>query len=257
MKIFFAGNPGYFTYDIEAEFSIMFRLQSFAYDKREEFAKKQNLFKDTMLDSGAYTYAMAQNAVDKNIDWKEYIDNYIRYINKYNIGKFFELDIDNIVGEKNVRRITKYIERKVGRQPIPVWHLSRGKQNFIDMCKNYPYVAIGGIVAKEISLAQQKYFPWFVKTAHSYGAQIHALGLSNVTRAIDYGFDSVDVTRWLDGRFGNLCYFDGRVMRKIKKGDNMRAISFKQMLYHQTKEWVKYQKYVYENTAEFGKEKKL
>ena len=41
------------------------------------------------------------------------------------------------------------------------------KEYFVEMCKNYPYVAIGGIVTKEIPINKyEKLFPWFVNTAH-------------------------------------------------------------------------------------------
>ena len=34
-----------------------------------------------------------------------------------------------------------------GKQPIPVWHISRGKDEFIRHCDEFPYVALGGYVA--------------------------------------------------------------------------------------------------------------
>lgn len=255
MRIYFAGVPGHLSYEEEIEYGVIFRLQSFVYDKKGEFAELHDQYKDTMLDSGAFTYAYgtAKKSSKNNLDWKSYVDAYIEYINTYKMEKFFELDIDSIIGLENVRRITKYIERKTGRQSIPVWHLSRGKQDFINMCKEYSQVSIGGIVGKEIKQNQHKYFPWFIETAHKYGAKIHGLGLSNIEKAVRYGFDSVDMTKWLDIRFGSIYYFDGRMMRDIPKPESSRVITKNAYLY-QLAEWAKYQEYIYENTPEFNRE---
>lgn len=249
MKIYLAGCSAWLDYDTELEYEVLFRLQSFAYDKKREFGERQHLFAESMLDSGAFTYAMGKNKIKSNLDWKSYVDSYVDYINTYDIQNFFELDIDALVGEKKVQKITSYIERKTNKQVIPVWHLSRGKQNFIDMCKNYSLVSIGGIVSKEIPPSYHKCFPWFVDTAHKYGAKIHALGFSNVDRAINYGFDSIDITTWLSAiRFGTIYYFDGRTMRTISHDSDTTRVNGKNAVFHQLKEWVKYQKYIYEST---------
>lgn len=56
---------------------------------------------DYMLDSGAFTMLMG-NA--KKINLKTYVDAYIAYINKHDVQKFFELDIDPIIGYDEVKK---------------------------------------------------------------------------------------------------------------------------------------------------------
>ncbi len=61
---------------------------------------------------------------------------------------FFELDIDRIVGLEKVEEFRRRIESKTGKQSIPVWHSNRGWQYFVNMCKEYNYVSIGGIAKR-------------------------------------------------------------------------------------------------------------
>lgn len=173
--------------------------------------------KSFLLDSGAFTF---MNNTKKNVDWKEYIDSYINFINKYDVKQFFELDIDCIVGYENVLKIRRYIEQKTQKRCIPVWHKSRGIDEFIKMCDEYDYVAIGGIVTKEITRQQHKYFKWFIDEAHKRGCKIHGLGYTDMKDVAQYRFDTVDSTTWLIGaKFGNIIeikngYPKQRLLRK-------------------------------------------
>ena len=123
-----------------------FILESFYYiqDWQLEYLKKKELF---LLDSGAFTF-MSNNKGEVN--WKEYIDRYADFIIKNDVKYFFELDIDVLVGYDKVKELTKYLENKTGRKCIPVWHKSRGIEEWKRLVKEYDYVAIGGIVVKEI-----------------------------------------------------------------------------------------------------------
>lgn len=153
-------------------------LQSFFYRNAEK-EKLIPYFRNYMLDSGAFTFFTS----GKHIDWDFYVANYCEFIKLYNVDKFFELDIDALIGYEKVKQIRKTIEQKTGKQPIPVWHQNRGKKEFVNMCKEYSYVAIGGLVGAggqqgEYNRKYWKYFLWFIETAHSYGAKIHALGFT-------------------------------------------------------------------------------
>lgn len=154
-----------------------------------------------LLDSGAFTFMNGKS----KIDFDSYVDRYIEFINQYKVKNFFEMDIDAIVGLKKVEEYRKRIERKTGRQCIPVFHRERGKQYFLDMCKEYSYVAVGGIAIKDISKSEHKYFPWFINTAHEHGCKIHGLGYTDFAHINEFRFDTVDSTTWLNGgKFGNM-----------------------------------------------------
>lgn len=142
---------------------------------------------------------------------------------KHDIKYFFELDIDAVVGLEEVEKLRKRLEAETGKKCIPVWHKSRGKEKFIEMCKEYDYVAIGGIVTKEIKPVEHKYFKWFIDTAHFYGCKIHGLGFTNLKGLYIYNFDSVDSTSWGSGwRFGSMYHFTGRELKMVDTGKRRR-----------------------------------
>lgn len=197
-------------------------------------------FKDFMLDSGAFTF-MNSGGTEH---WESYIERYADFITQNKIEKFFELDIDSIVGYDKVKEYRYRLERLTGRASIPVWHISRGWGEFVRMCEEYSYVAIGGIVTREILPRQYKYFPKFIKEAHKHKAQIHGLGFTNMEFLGRYHFDSVDSTAWTSGsRYANVYVFrDGRI-REISVRQGMRLSDYKSLDMLNFLEWVKFQKY--------------
>ena len=116
------------------------------------------------------------------------------------------------------------------------------------MCKEYDYVAIGGLVTKEIASTEYKYFTWFINIAHKYGAKIHGLGFTNLKGLEKYHFDSVDSTSWTTGnRFGAVYKFNGRTMEKVNKKEGQRLADSKAVAIHNFTEWVKFQKWAERN----------
>ena len=160
-------------------------------------------FGSFLLDSGAFTFMSGSHK--GGINWDEYVEEYAAFINRWDVKLFFELDIDSVVGLPETERLREKLEALTGKKPIPVWHRNRGKEYFIKMCEDYPYVALGGIVTKEID--RKKYetaFPWFIKTAHEHKCKIHGLGYTTVANLKKYHFDSVDSTSWLYGNRGGV-----------------------------------------------------
>lgn len=218
-------------------------LESFYYLRdNKNFPRLISNFENFLLDSGAFSFMSGADSVD----FDKYTEDYAAFINQWNIKLFMELDIDSVVGLAEVERLRDKLEKLTGRKPIPVWHKNRGKDYFIKMCENYPYVAIGGIVTKEIPI--KKYsalFPWFIKTAHSHGCKIHALGYTNFEGLHKYSFDSVDSTAWLYGNMSGVVYrFDIKTksMQKISVPPNKRLKS-RAAAINNFNEWVKFQKY--------------
>ena len=232
----------------DVKLSEMSILESFYYlRKNEEFMALAKHFGSFLLDSGAFTF---MTGVHKGaINWDEYVEDYARFINKHDIKLFFELDIDSVVGLQEVERLREKLEALTGKKPIPVWHKNRGKEYFIKMCENYPYVALGGIVTKEI--LRQKYekgFPWFIKTAHLHRCKIHGLGYTTILNLPKYHFDSVDSTAWLYGNRGGYLYkFNpSKGTMDQLKADNARLKS-REGAVNNFREWVKLCKYAEAN----------
>lgn len=203
-------------------------------------------FKNFMLDSGAFTF---RHNNKKTINWEEYTLNYAKFIKKYDIKHYFEMDIDNIVGYSKVLKLRSILENETQRKCIPVWHINRGKNDFVDMCEKYDYVAIGGIAGGVLTKRELiKHFPWFIDVAHKNGTKIHGLGFTNVSQLFIYHFDSVDSTTWLNAvRFGELHQFDGNKIVKhgsvIKEKKCRRLLNTQDVVLHNFNEWNKFNKY--------------
>jgi len=224
-------------------------LESYYYlRKNEEFMSIVRHFGSFLLDSGAFTFMSGSHK--EAIDWDKYVEDYAAFINRYNVELFFELDIDSVVGIAEVERLRFKLETLTGRKPIPVWHKGRGKDYFIKMCENYPYVALGGIVTKEIPRQlYEKGFPWFIKTAHDHHCKIHGLGYTTVANLKRYHFDSVDSTAWLYGNRGGYLYkFNPRtgLMEQIDAPKNCRLKS-REGAVNNFNEWVKFSAYAEKN----------
>lgn len=237
MKIFLASFFNKSNMDYKKS---VYNLESFIYfkDWEQDLIKSS---KDFLLDSGAFTFL---NKNKGNVDFNKYVEEYAKFINKLDIKHFFELDIDSIVGIKEVEKLRSKLEMLTQKKCIPVWHKSRGKEYFINLCKNYDYVAIGGIVTKEIRREEYKYFPWFIDVAHFYNCKIHGLGFTSTKELFKYNFDSVDSTAWKSGgRFGQIHKFNGRNIDMItKKG--YRVKDPEKLDKSNFDQWCLYQKYM-------------
>lgn len=217
-----------------------FILESYYYiDKDTE--KLLPLFGDFLLDSGAFTFM--QNSKSQ-VDWRSYIKGYADFINRNNIEKYFELDVDSVVGYEKVLDFRKELEDLTGRPSIPVWHSNRGKDEFLKACEEYGYVALGGIVGMEWKVEAEKYMPWFIREAHKRGAMIHGLGYTKLTKLNKYHFDSVDSTAWTTGnRFGYAYKFKNGQITKIEVPAGSRISDSRKLALNNYIEWVKFQKY--------------
>ncbi len=174
-------------------------LESFFYVQKD--IDIQKICKNFLLDSGAYSFLNS----GKIVDWDEYIEEYIAYINKYDIQYFFELDIDKIVGYEKVLGFRKKIENGTNKKSIPVWHRSRGIEIFIQDCKNYDYIAIGGLAIRTIKSHEYDIIlSKLISIANLYNCKVHLLGRINEVKK--YNAYSGDSTTWsMCGRGGAIC----------------------------------------------------
>lgn len=196
---------------------------------------------DFLLDSGAFTFI--QNS-KSHVDWNEYVLRYANFIKRNNIDKFFELDIDSVVGYKKVLDYRKQLEDIVGKQSIPVWHKSRGPDEYMKHCEEYSYVGIGGYVIKELVPQDFKMFPSMIKYAHKRNAKVHCLGFTRLSDLPKYHFDSVDSTAWTTGnRFGYVYEFNGKTMVKHDAPKGFRLADSRRVALQNYIEWIKFQKY--------------
>ena len=211
-------------------------------DFEKEYLSK---FKRVIIDSGAFSFINGKRIGN----WARYTEDYAAFINQYGIENFFELDIDSIVGLKEVERLRAMLERLTGKQPIPVWHKGRGKDYFLGMVKDYPYIALGGIAIKEIPRnIFEKSFPWFINKAHENNTKIHGLGYTSLPNLTKYHFDSVDSTTWNVGaKYGNVCQIKlgrgGVPDAHQKHRPGTRVINSRELAKFNFLQWIKAQQY--------------
>lgn len=243
MKLFLAGVAPWRSgggYDPIIREHKPFILESFYYADADT-ERLLPYYGDFLLDSGAFTFMMGKGG---NPNWDDYIERYADFIVRNNVQKYFELDIDSVVGYEQVKKIRTALERKTARPCIPVWHLSRGMDEYKRMCDEYNYVAIGGIVSGEITKDKYKYFPALIQEAHKRVAKVHGLGFTNLSYLPSIHFDSVDSTAWTTGnRFGFLYFFDGKTMQKKDAPKNHRIGDSRTAALNNYTEWIKFQKW--------------
>ena len=243
MQLFLAGtapwrNEG--IYDEAIRGCRPYILESFYYVD-EDTERLLPCFGDFLLDSGAFTFMQGTKGV---VNWEEYIERYADFIKRNGIAKFFELDIDSVVGYDKVKRFRATLEKLVGKQSIPVWHKSRGINEYRRLCDEYPYVALGGIVSKEFKRSDYTLFPALITEAHKRDSKVHGLGFTNLALLPHCHFDSVDSTAWTTGnRFGYVYRFNGKTIVKHDRPKGSKLADSKKVAVHNFKEWVKFQKY--------------
>lgn len=247
MDVYLAGEHT-FKNGSKADWTGLKILESFYYArKNKEFSRlvRQD-YKNLLLDSGAFSFM-----VDKkrgNSDWDRYVEELAEFVNQHKIEHFFELDIESIIGIKEVERLRAKLERLTGKQSIPVWHKERGKDYYLGMIKDYPYVAIGGLVTGDKN-SHEDAFPWFIQQAHINGTKLHGLGYTSLEGLKKFHFDSVDSTAWLYGNMSGVVYRFNPAKGTIDKikapvGKRLRSQA---VALNNFNEWVKFQKYADKN----------
>lgn len=258
MKLFLSSyeiNP---DLEILTETKPLFVLGSFFYlkkckkdylDKYMNYVKTQ--CKDFILDSGAFSMLSGSKNKESFLEKLDnYITEYIEFINKYDIKNFIELDIDKIIGYKKVKQIREKIERETNKKSIPVFHLTRGIEEYKKLIKNYPYVCIGGIAIKDIKKKDyKKIFPTLLKMAKLQNCKVHGLGFT-VSNVNEFDFYSVDSSSWKASvRYARIGIFDNKkkiiVYKKISETKKINKNLLKEILIVSGKEFIKFQKSLY------------
>ncbi len=243
MKVYLAGTQGD-KGKLTSDHKGLYLLESFEYLNDEKM--KAYGAHNFLLDSGAFTFMNKKNG---SVDWEKYILEYGNFIKKHDIDLFFELDIDSIVGLKEVENLRYRLEEVTSKKCIPVWHKSRGLDYWKKMVVEYDYVAIGGIVTREIKRSEHNIFTHLLKIAKDNNCKVHGLGYTNLKGVKKYPFYSVDSTSWISGqKFLNMMQYVGNgnfITHRPKIGQI--GINPRKRLEYNFKEWVKFQKYAEKN----------
>lgn len=248
MKIFLAGTNNGMTRaqkaEVIAKYSPKYILETF-YEGEKACLEAIKIVgkKNFLLDSGAFSY-MNGKQISKN-DMDIYVRKYIRFICQYEVPYFFEMDVDKIFGLETVESWRKQIEIQTGKKCIPVWHKQRGVEYWKKMCRNYDYIAIGGLV---LGAKKQEYpsYKKLVEYAAIRGIKVHGLGFTKTKILKEYPFYSVDSSSWVMGAvMGKQKHLFENGIITIQKIDTKgKRLDTNKLCAHNLAQWVLYQKYM-------------
>lgn len=250
MKLYLASANNKQDISLFEEYKCLYMLNTF-YDlmkmNDKTIERILSIPEEFILDSGAFTFMNT----GKKVDWKQYIECYCDFINKWNIKQFIELDLYGILGVENTEKIRKYIEQRTGKKPIPVYHGTLPVSYFRKLCNEYPYIALSatGRLKSSKWTNNKKVLKQMLKIAHSYGTKVHGLGYTKLTNlnTQEVPFYSVDSTSWLSGaRFGRVYVLDKN--KNIKFSD-IKNVDAKRMELNKKnlKVWIEKQKQLSNN----------
>ena len=241
MEVYLAGTSGLKERpDLVAK--SLYTLESFVYIKPWQMPLLLHS-KGFILDSGAFTF-MSQTT---RCDLYAYARKYAEFIREYGISSFIELDVESVTGWDEYLRINDVIREITLKEPIPVFHKTRGLNWWKEQTKQHERVAYGGVA---ISSGRNKkidfsVMPEFIKIAHKNGAKVHGLGFTQTKKFNEIKFDSVDSTTWtIAGRLGAMCFFNGSRMTQFHSTERgKKMINAKELLYYNFNQWLKFQQY--------------
>lgn len=153
--------------------------------------RSEYTFKRFILDSGVHTFQMSKEMSFE--DLLKYTDKYCKYINKYSIDNFVEMDMDRMLEDKKILYLRNTIEDKTGKRPILVFHYNRGIKGLeenIEYSKTNRFMMISDYI---FNMYFSKHIPELknvCKAVRSYGIKTHLLGSAIPKVFFDYGFNS-------------------------------------------------------------------
>ena len=253
-KIFLAACSHVKTPVIESGIKPHYILESFMdlrgkTEKTEEYIQWCLSADEFLLDSGAFAFMNKAKKVGNftTEEINKYTKEYVNFINKYNIKYFFEMDLDCIYPYEKIKKARRWIEKHTGKKCIPVWHITRGMEEFHEMCKEYDYVAIGGIASKEIKAKDRDLLLELCNIAHSYNCKIHGLGYLplQLLNENNCPFDTVDGTGWQGHMRGQKFILENKKIIKIQDEE----------LKNKSRTWKENETEGFINWTKFSKEK--
>lgn len=201
-------------YFVESGIPMKWNLMSYYYVKGNpqlaEYIRDHS--EEVMIDSGAHSFQKG-----KKVDWVEYTKQYAEFIKKYdrpNVVGYFEMDVDGVIGYEKVLQLRKILE-SASDKIIPVWHDSRGVDEFKKMCRDYAgkVIAFSGIRGE---IKDHQYL-MFLKYAKKYGCKVHCLGMTRKKILDVVPFDYTDSSSWKQSGIYGRIDGKGKVTREFSK----------------------------------------
>ncbi|MFD2614681.1 hypothetical protein [Paenibacillus gansuensis] len=164
-------------------------------------------YKCVILDPGEKSYyeAVKKGKSPKPVD----LHDYAEFVKAHSDVIYQYLTADVIADPVQTRRNTEYLERVVGRRPIPIFHV-QNSLNVLEeiIVEDHEVIAIGG----SVFVSRKDRARIFGEIFKRFGdrANFHALGLGTTELLLRHPWFSADASTWLNGRiFRKLITFAG------------------------------------------------
>jgi hypothetical protein len=238
LKIYLAGVGNWLWEPIN--FYDFYRLDSYLAIRENEDITR---YKDFILDSGIFTYL--KGTKQGNIDWDKYVEQYAALVKKKEIRNYVEVDVDSIIGLDETERLRRKLEKIVGWKSMPVWHMNRGYDKWLEICRDYDYICFGAFLTDSLSTKKYRMIKTFLSDANKSKTKVHGLGFTNFSWMSKLHFYSVDSSSWLSGvRYGHVCIYENGIIRNIQKPSaSFKIKDIKELAKHNFKQWVLFTKY--------------
>ncbi len=150
-------------------------------------------------DSGAYSALM----LGQRIDVGEYADWLHTHVHDFCVYASLDVIGDYRGSMANLRALEAR-----GLRPLPVWHAGEPIEVLRELCEEYRYVAIGGIVNRTLGPMLAHTVRWF-QIAREHGTALHGFGMTQWEMIATFPWYSVDSSAAGSGyRYGTVRMFD-------------------------------------------------
>jgi len=168
-------------------------------------------------DSGAYS-AWTQGAEVKVKEYATWLKRWEHLLSVY-------VNLDVIRDAEATASNQRLIERE-GLQPIPVFHTGSDMAVLDGLAKQYPYIALGGMVGSP-GAACLRWSAACMKRTQDEGTVFHGFGQTRKALIESLPWYSVDSSSWGSGhRFGAVDLWTGRQFVKVRVGDTKSVYKY-------------------------------
>lgn len=242
MRVFLAGRPRYKENFDRFDY---YRLESFYYIDKNNPANIHD-YKDFILDSGVFTFLNAKT--QKKMDWYEYAAKYADFVKLHEIKNYVEIDVEKFIGLDEMERLRDFMEKRVGWQCMPVWHLNRGWAKWEEICRSHKYICFGAFITDGLTPSQYSVIPKFLSEAKKHDTKVHGLGFTAFTHLKRLKFYSVDSSTWTVGnRFGSVPVIRNGIITNIRRKPGFMISDRRRLEKHALNVWIEYAKYAEKN----------
>lgn len=189
-------------------------LLSYHYYKNVDLdAMVENMRSKPMMfaDCGAYS-AATQGVTINLVDYATWLKRWAHLLT-------VSVNLDVIRDAKATRKNQLLMER-LGCNVIPVFHTGTDLKILDEMCKRYPYIALGGMVGAEKDVTL-RWAATCMERTKEHGTAFHGFGQTTKKNIETLPWYSIDSSSWASGhRYGNVPVWTGRGFTSVKIGDH-------------------------------------